>query len=199
MFCFTLLAGMAIPYPASAQTVSEMAARLDTMSRQMQAMQQELVTLRRQAGTQRQALVGEVRERRTLSREQSRIAERQTRQQQVAQAGGPGGARPSANEHTPVILADDLVCNAGSYTFGWAIGLTPGGIVELAGFYRSANTGSDVATDFNGIPFRNSPQSRESEFHLSARQSRLSGPFTGARQPIDRFSANSGAVCFEPS
>lgn len=174
----TLAAG-----PARAQSVAEMAARMDAMQRQMLAMQQELAALRRQAGTQRQALVGEARERRALTREQARLAERQSRQQQVAQAGGPGGARPAASEHTPVILANDLVCNAGSYALGPAMCFTPGGFVELAGFYRSANVVSDVATDFNGIPFRNSPQSRESEFRFSARQSRLSGLFAARVEP----------------
>jgi hypothetical protein len=183
-----ILVAAAAPHPASAQTVSEMAARMDAMQRQMQAMQQELAALRRQAGTQKQALAGEARERRTLSREQARLAERQSRQQQVAQAGGPGGARPAPSEHTPVILANDLVCNSGSYALGSAICFTPGGFVELAGFYRSANTVSDVATDFNGIPFRNSPQSREGEFRLSARQSRLSGLFTARVEPTLQIS-----------
>jgi hypothetical protein len=174
--------------PAAAQSAAEMAARMDAMQRQMQAMQQELAALRRQAGAQRQALVGEARERRTLSREQARLAERQVRQQQVAKAGGPGGARPVASDHTPVILANDLVCNAGSYAIGPAVCFTPGGFVELAGVFRSANTVSDVDTDFAGIPFRNSAQSRENEFRLSARQSRLSGLFAARVEPTLQIS-----------
>jgi hypothetical protein len=147
----------ATSHVASAQSVAEMAARMDAMQRQMQAMQQELAALRRQAGAQRAALVGETRERRVLSREQSHLAARTEHQQRVAQAGGPGGVRPGVSEHTPVILANDLVCNAGSYALGPAICFTPGGFVELAGIFRNPNTVSDVATDFNGIPFRNSP------------------------------------------
>ncbi|MCJ2072584.1 hypothetical protein MKK75_27985 [Methylobacterium sp. J-030] len=166
-----------------------MTARMDAMQRQMLAMQQELAILRRQAGAQRTALAGETRERRMLSQEQSRLAARTQRQQSVAQAGGPGGARPSASEHTPVILANDLICNAGSYALGSAICFTPGGFVELAGIFRSPNVVSDVATDFNGIPFRNSPQSRESEFRFSARQSRLSGLFTAKVDPTLQISA----------
>ena len=174
--------------PAQAQSVAEMAARMDAMQRQMLAMQQELAALRRQSGAQKAAIAGEARERRVLSREQARLAARTEQQQRVAQVGGPGGARPGVSEHTPVILANDLACNAGSYALGPAICFTPGGFVELAGIFRNPNTVSDVATDFNGIPFRNSPQSRESEFRFSARQSRLSGLFTAKVEPTLQIS-----------
>lgn len=169
--------------PARAQSVAEMAARMDAMQRQMQAMQQELSALRRQSGTQRAALAGEARERRVLSREQARLAARTEHQQRVAQVGGPGGARPGPSEHTPVILANDLACNAGSYALGPAVCFTPGGFVELAGIFRHPNLVSDVGTDFGGIPFRNDPRSRENEFRFSARQSRLSGLFTAKVEP----------------
>ncbi|MFC6741980.1 hypothetical protein [Methylobacterium tardum] len=84
-------ASLAAAGPARAQSVAEMAARMDAMQRQMQAMQQELAALRRQAGTQKAALAGEARERRVLSREQARLAAKTEHQQRVAQAGGPGG------------------------------------------------------------------------------------------------------------
>lgn len=178
-----VVASLAAAGPARAQSVAEMAARMDAMQRQMQAMQQELSALRRQAGTQRAALAGEARERRVLSREQARLAAKTEHQQRVAQVGGPGGARPGVSEHTPVILANDLICNAGSYALGPAVCFTPGGFVELAGIFRNPNVVSDVGTDFNGIPFRNDPRSRESEFRFSARQSRLSGLFTARVEP----------------
>lgn len=182
------LAAVLTALPARAQDAAAMAARMDAMQRQMQALQQELAALRRQAGAQRSALAGETRARRALSHEQERLAARTERQQRVAQVGGPGGARPAASEHTPVILANDLVCNAGSYALGPAICFTPGGFVELAGVFRNPNLVSDVASDFNGIPFRNNPQSRESEFRFSARQSRLSGLFTAKVEPTLQIS-----------
>jgi len=169
--------------PAQAQSVAEMAARMDAMQRQMLAMQQELAALRRQSGAQKAAIVGEARERRVLSREQARLAARTEHQQRVAQVGGPGGARPSVSAHMPVILANDLACNAGSYALGPALCFTPGGFVELAGIARHPNLVSDVGTDFGGIPFRNDPRSRENEFRFSARQSRLSGLFTAKVEP----------------
>lgn len=169
--------------PAQAQSVAEMAARMDAMQRQMLAMQQELAALRRQSGTQRAAIAGEARERRVLSREQARLAARTEHQQRVAQVGGPGGARPVVSAHMPVILANDLACNAGSYALGPAVCFTPGGFFELAGIVRHPNLDSDVGTDFGGIPFRNDPRSRENEFRFSARQSRLSGLFTAKVEP----------------
>jgi|GEM_PF-642158 len=169
--------------PAQAQSVAEMAARMDAMQRQMLAMQQELAALRRQSGAQKAAIVGEARERRVLSREQARLAARTEHQQRVAQVGGPGGARPAVSAHMPVILANDLACNAGSYALGPALCFTPGGFVELAGIARHPNLVSDVGTDFGGIPFRNDPRSRENEFRFSARQSRLSGLFTAKVEP----------------
>jgi hypothetical protein len=181
-------ASLAAAGPARAQSVAEMAARMDAMQRQMQAMQQELSALRRQAGTQRAALAGEARERRVLSREQARLAARTEHQQRVAQVGGPGGARPEPSAHMPVILANDLICNAGSYALGPAVCFTPGGFVELAGIARNPNVVSDVGTDFNGIPFRNDPRSRENEFRFSARQSRLSGLFTAKVEPTLQIS-----------
>ena len=153
--------------PAQAQSVAEMAAR-------MEAMQQELAALRRQSGTQRAAIAGEARERRVLSREQASLAARTEHQQRVAQVGGPGGARPAVSAHMPVILANDLACNAGSYALGPAVCFTPGGFFELAGIVRHPN---------GGIPFRNDPRSRENEFRFSARQSRLNGLFTAKVEP----------------
>ena len=175
--------------PAQAQNVAEMAARMDAMQRQMQAMQQELAALRQQAGTQRAALAGEARERQVLSRAQARLAVKTEHQQRVAQVGGPGGARPEPSAHMPVILANDLACNAGSYALGPAVCFLPGGFVELAGIARNPNVVSDVGTDFNGIPFRNDPRSRENEFRFSARQSRLSGLFTAKVEPTLQVSS----------
>ena len=160
-----------------------MAARIDAMQRQMQAMQQELSSLRRQAGARRSAIAGEDPQRRVLSREQARLAAGTEHRRRSAQAGGPGGAPPAAGERVPAILANDLACNAGSYALGQAVCFTPGGFIELAGIFRNQNLVSDVATDFNGIPFRNSPRSRENEFRFSARQSRLSGLFTAKVDP----------------
>lgn len=176
---------LALPSAARAQSVAEMAARMDAMQKQMQAMQQELAALRGQAGTQRAELAGQARRQRAQAAVQERILARESRQQRVAQTGG---ARVATSGPIPIILANDLACNAGSYALGPAVCFTPGGFVELAGIFRDPNLFSDVATDFNGIPFRNALQSRESEFRLSARQSRLSGLFTAKVDPTLQIS-----------
>ncbi|TNC04601.1 hypothetical protein FF100_36470 [Methylobacterium terricola] len=158
------------------------------MQQQMQAMQQELAALRSRSGVQRADIAGQARQQRALGAVEQRILAKQRQQQEVARVGGPGGARAAASEHTPIVLANDLICNAGSYTLGSALCFTPGGFVELAGIFRNPNLVSDVGTDFGGIPFGNSLQSRESEFRFSARQSRLSGMFTAKVDPTLQIS-----------
>ncbi|HVJ06054.1 MAG TPA: hypothetical protein VM578_10315 [Candidatus Saccharimonadales bacterium] len=53
------------------------------------------------------------------------------------------------------------------------IRITPGGFIELTGIYRSKATLSDQATPFNGIPLANQPNTKLSEFGLTARDSRI--------------------------
>jgi hypothetical protein len=173
-----LLGSAAFTSPGYAQSVAEMSARMDAMQKQMLAMQQELAALRRQAQTQRVEPASV--DRRPRAPAPGIVA--QDRQQQSARTGGPGGARPTPSEYPPIILANDLACNSGSYALG-EICFTPGGFIELAGIFRDPNLVSDVETNFGAIPFRNSPLSRENEFRFSARQSRFSGMFAAKIDP----------------
>jgi hypothetical protein len=52
--------------------------------------------------------------------------------------------------------------------------LTPGGFLESAMFYRTANQNADVGSVFGNIPFQGTANSSLSEFRGTARQSRLS-------------------------
>jgi hypothetical protein len=52
--------------------------------------------------------------------------------------------------------------------------ITLGGFTELTGIYRSRNENADVASSWSGIPMKNTPQAHESEFGMTARQSRFS-------------------------
>jgi hypothetical protein len=52
--------------------------------------------------------------------------------------------------------------------------LTPGGFLEAAGIYRSANQNADMGSTFGNTPFEGTANSKLSEFRGSARQSRLS-------------------------
>jgi hypothetical protein len=60
-----------------------------------------------------------------------------------------------------------------------AITLTPGGFIEAAGIYRSKNMTSDIDTNFNNTPFKNSPNAHLDENRFTSRQSRLSLLATG--------------------
>ncbi|MDP4006626.1 hypothetical protein [Methylobacterium sp. NEAU K] len=143
---------------------------MDAMQRQILAMQKELQNLRRQSAEQKaqtQAIVQQAR---------------------VPQRSGPTPLI-SKDGVLPAIVEADLACGSGSYALGNRICFTPGGFIELAGIYRTPNEAADVGSDFGGIPFRNSPLSRESEFRFSARQSRLSGLFTGMVDPTIKVSA----------
>ena len=52
--------------------------------------------------------------------------------------------------------------------------LTPGGWVDLTGYYRSTDVGSGLGTAFASIPFNNSVQGGLSETRLTAQSSRIS-------------------------
>lgn len=52
--------------------------------------------------------------------------------------------------------------------------LTPGGWVDLTGYYRSTNVGSGLGTSFATIPFSNTVQGGLSETRLTAQSSRIS-------------------------
>ena len=54
------------------------------------------------------------------------------------------------------------------------ITITPGGFLELAGIYRAHNTGTDIASNFNALPYPNSRPGYQNEGRFTARQSRLS-------------------------
>ena len=52
--------------------------------------------------------------------------------------------------------------------------LTPGGFLEAAAIYRTANENADMGSSFGGVPFDGTANSHLPEFRGSARQSRLS-------------------------
>jgi hypothetical protein len=61
----------------------------------------------------------------------------------------------------------------GSFRVGDAI-LELGGFVDLENIFRTTNTQSNIATNFGGFPYNNTPQGRVSEFRTTAQFSRLS-------------------------
>ena len=74
---------------------------------------------------------------------------------------------PIPEGSTPVFVTASKQMQFGSLT------ITPGGFVETMGIYRSKNTQSDAATNFNAIPTNNSNLSRIGEARVTGRQSRV--------------------------
>lgn len=54
------------------------------------------------------------------------------------------------------------------------VNITLGGFLAAESIYRSRNQGADIASNWNGIPYRNVPTAHTSEFRYTARQSRVS-------------------------
>ncbi len=70
------------------------------------------------------------------------------------------------------------------------VSFTFGGYLEAAGIYRSRNEVADLASNFNtGIPLPNSPNYHQSEFRMSARQSRVTGLVQAKVDPQTKLSA----------
>jgi len=66
-----------------------------------------------------------------------------------------------------------------------------GGFFEAAGFYRSRNEQTDLASSFtSGIPERNSPLYHEPESGFSARQTRVSATMTASPDEVTKLTGS---------
>ncbi len=75
----------------------------------------------------------------------------------------------------------------GSFQVG-GINVQLGGFFEGAGYYRSRNEVTDLASSFNGaIPLRQSPLYHELESGLSARQSRITASMTASPDEVTKL------------
>ncbi len=72
-----------------------------------------------------------------------------------------------------VDTATDKARHADKFYFK-GITIQPGGFLELAGIYRMHNTATDIASNFNNLPYPNARTGYLQEGRFSARQSRLS-------------------------
>ncbi|QHI96168.1 hypothetical protein GT348_07945 [Aristophania vespae] len=95
--------------------------------------------------------------------------------------GGSFFLSPSQTAHTPngIVTATppahpDLYgpLRRGQIQIG-GVRVTLGGFLEAATIWRSRQTGADIASGFNAIPWKNQPAHHMSEFRQSERQSRL--------------------------
>lgn len=119
----------------------------DQLQQQIQALQQQLKALQDQVNAQQAA----------TKKVQAQVQEVSTK---------PAGVLP------PNVQLVEVAPNGGLKVGG--VTMKFGGFIEAAGIFRSRNETSDIGSTFSGIPFLNVPNSHESEFRGSARQSRLS-------------------------
>jgi uncharacterized coiled-coil protein SlyX len=78
----------------------------------------------------------------------------------------------------------------GSFQVG-AVNVQLGGFFEAAGFYRSRNEQTDLASSFtSGIPERNSPLYHEPESGFSARQTRVSATMTASPDEVTKLTGS---------
>ncbi len=164
-----LAGGFALP--AHAQ---DSEARLNTLSRQIQALQAELQHVKHDMAVHNQ---------------QVKALAAQAERSQPAPAAAvmpniPAGYAlvPAGPGSTPgsVILAqtqapEEPKLPPGTFKLG-GVTVTLGGYIEAASIYRSRNEVADIGSNFStGIPLANSPNYHQGEFRFSARQSRFSG------------------------
>jgi hypothetical protein len=166
-------------------------ARIDALGRQMRAQQLELEHLKRDLAARNQQM-------RAL---QAHLAERPPAPSTLPAAMPviPQGYAlvPAAPRSAPgsVVLARAEAPKApalpkGSFDIG-AVNVQLGGFFEAAGFYRSRNEVTDLASSFtSGIPERNSPLYHIPESGFSARQTRLQGTATANPDEVTKLTAN---------
>ena len=65
-----------------------------------------------------------------------------------------------------------------------------GGFIEASSIFRSRNEVTDIASSFNTIPLNYQVQGHETEFHESARQSRVFGTVTENPDEVTKLRAN---------
>ncbi len=175
-----------LAYGQTAAHPAESSANTSDVATQLDALREALLRTQQQVAAQQQEI---------------QVLKTQLKGGQPGNAGGalitaaevvrPNPAPPSANpsDVSPEIHPDvvssvtrssdqqaqqtEQKAAAGSIKLGDAT-LTPGGFVDFENIYRTTNTQSNIATNFAGIPFSNTPQGNVSELRSTAQFSRLS-------------------------
>jgi hypothetical protein len=141
------------------------------MQAQIRTLQKQLQSLQKQVSAQ------EVKDRRSRS----------TGSASGTQQAAAGHQEAAAGRAVKGPLPFYASCGQGSFSITETLCLKPVGFIELASIYRTRNLVSDVATDFNGIPFANLPTYHEREFRFTARQTRVGGLLTARIDPSMRL------------
>jgi len=83
--------------------------------------------------------------------------------------------------------SDNTPASPLSFRLG-AVDFTPGGFMDFTSVFRSTNTGNGIGTNFYSIPYNNTVQYHQSEFRMSAQNSRISLKAAGQYGP-NKFTA----------
>ena len=159
LLCAAALGALTLGHPAMAQTD----AQIQTIQQQIKAAAEPTQSDEVGAGG-------------TRSRREGRAG--------ASQGGagpGRGGAGPAArrrHRRRPLQVAaprrlPGRRCHQGAFKVG-GLTVTLGGFAAVEGIYRSRNMASSIDTNFNSIPFANSPNYHIREYRETAQQSRFS-------------------------
>ncbi len=175
----TVLAGYALsPWPAMAQDAGE---RIGSIELQIKALQNQLQQLKRDLNKSN-AQARAAQEEAARAREEARRAPPPAAPAPAAPP--PAAVAATANGETPVTFTT----KHGEIRVG-GVTIQLGGFIEAAGIFRSRNDVSDVGSNYNAIPFAQSPLYHENETRFSARQSRLSLLVQGRIDPKQLLTA----------
>ena len=185
----TALAGLSAQ-PVRAQDASQ---RIDAIQAQINQLQQELRRMRGELA----ARDGQVRAAQADAA-RARAAERTARAQptpspaQTAQSQTPPGYGAPPPAVLPVQAASAATPAApdhasGTFKLG-GVSVTLGGFLAAEGVYRTRNDIADIGSNFNTIPFGQSPNYHTGEFRGTARQSRISLLAEGQVSDVEKIS-----------
>jgi hypothetical protein len=164
-----LVATLAVARPAASQ---EAPARLEGIEKQIQSLQAELRRMKAEMADRHAE----------YKAAQAQAARNQVQTDRAAITGSlniPPGyalvpAGPGSEPGTVVLAKTDTgrKLKQGQFQVG-GVTVTLGGFIDVSGIFRSRNEVADEASNWNGIPLRNSQLYHEPEFRGSARASRI--------------------------
>ena len=188
-----ILAGVIVPSSVLAQTkvtTSEVIAATNKSSKPSKGnssdatTEEQLAELKKQVADQQK----QIDELRLLVQEQQRLMVRQTEAAATSSASSPTELQPprvaanskpvSSSTAAPASANIERQASAGqemqplSFRIGSAY-ITPVGFMDFTAVFRTTNTGNNIGTNFNAIPFSNAAQGNLSETRLSMQNSRI--------------------------
>ena len=137
-----------------------------TLLQEVRELREQVATLRSQVDGQTTGPTA------TAAQIQSTQAQLDAVQAKVDATDAKVAAIPST-VNVAVDKAADKARHADKFYFK-GITITPGGFLELSGIYRQHNTATDIASNFNAIPYPNVRTGYLNEGRFTARQSRVS-------------------------